>query len=731
MTESIDTTAGGDENPPGEPDPAPVEGRGDPDEPSNGPAPGTRGPAEPEDAPRKGGNGNAAEAEPDDEDDEDGGAGEDRADAGRHVVGEEGVDVDTTTVLRAPAWNLRPSIDAEDDEHNLHDRKEKEKAEDFTSQKPPRQENGADGGTDAPLPPAAAPRSAGDADGTPNAGASATATRDGDTPDTRTPDNHTPDNHTPDNRTMAFGVAQLRRAATPPTPSTPPDAAGAAGAAGNGDPGTRPLPVAMPPGATPSVVPPAPPAHTLRAGASGQVPASVPPAPVIGPDGQPLPPMQLLAALTNKPPTRLQLVMRRVRIWGTLAVLLFGLLAIAQMIRPLPDPTVRSVLAATVAFEGETPQLPWPSEGQAAVEVVGLGSLGSSGGDEPRPIASITKVMTAYILLRDHPLGPDEAGPTITVDAEEAASYEARVAEGQSAIRVVEGQEFTQRTALEALLIPSANNIAALLARWDAGSEEAFVDKMNATAAELGMTNSTFTDPSGLDPETVSTASDLIRLAQAAMQDPTFREIVATPQLDLPHNPRLYNNNALLTRDGVIGIKTGSTTSAGGCLLFAAEKEVGGTTQLIVGAVLGQFDGTSILDTALERSRELIVAAGDALTAQTVAEQGEVVAEVDDGLGNTTPLVATADVTAVGWPGLTVRVDARAGAPEAEDAEQAAGEAEADGPDASGTVPHEAPAGEPLATLTTGEGAGVTSVPLALQEDLTEPGFWDRLTRIL
>src|SRR5262249_56947633 len=116
--------------------------------------------------------------------------------------------------------------------------------------------------------------------------------------------------------------------------------------------------------------------------------------------------------------------------------------------------------------------------------------------------------------------------------------------------------------ALQALLIPSANNIAAVLARWDAGSEDRFVARMNATARSLGMTRTRYTDPSGYDDATVSTAADQVRIVERAMGMPVFASIVAMQTTTLPVAGTVQNTNALLGRDGFVGVKTGSDDAA-------------------------------------------------------------------------------------------------------------------------------------------------------------------------
>ncbi|MEU1053457.1 D-alanyl-D-alanine carboxypeptidase [Streptomyces sp. NPDC005876] len=446
--------------------------------------------------------------------------------------------------------------------------------------------------------------------------------------------------------------------------------------------------------------------------------------PQVGPERttqQPLPPkppLDLLAELTNTPPpppTPLRTLARRVKIWTPLAILLVIVFAVVQAVRPLPTPTLRLTAQETVSFEGGKPSVPWPGQGQAAMDVNGVGTFGTSGTQKPVPIASIAKVMTVYVILRDHPLKPGDKGPKIKVDAAAQKHYETGKAENESVVKVTEGQQITEYEALQAVMLPSANNVAKLLARWDSGSgsEDAFVEKMNKTAEELGMKNTTYTDPSGLDKTTVSTADDLVKLGRAAMENPVFEEISKQPSyIDL--NGDQQNNFFGLVPTVAIGIKTGTTTAAGGNILFAAEKTVGGKTQTIIGAALGQYgrDGTANIDEVTAVVRRLIEAGQDALTAKTVVKKGDVVGQVDDGLGGTTPVVATKNVTAVGWSGLTVKL-------------------ELDGP-GDGSIPHTAKAGTEVGTLSVGDGSGGSTieVPVALGRELAEPGFTEKLTRV-
>ncbi|MET8327474.1 D-alanyl-D-alanine carboxypeptidase [Streptomyces sp. NPDC005181] len=461
----------------------------------------------------------------------------------------------------------------------------------------------------------------------------------------------------------------------------------------------QPAPAVRPPGASEAA-----PASAAAPSLSGAERTRQQPMP-------PRPPLDLLAELTNTPApqeTPVRTAVRRVKIWTPLVVLLLIVFAIVQAVRPLPTPELRLTAQPTYTFEGGKPSLPWPNEGQGYMAATGLGTVDSFGEQKAVPIGSVAKAMTAYIVLKDHPLKKGQAGPSITVDAK-AESDGKLDAAGESTLNTVKtGDKLTEEEALSAIMIPSANNIARLLARWDAGSEAAFVKKMNDTAKSLGMKNTTYTDPSGLTATTVSSAEDQVKLGQKLVEIPALMAITKLPSWTDPSGRNWRNYNTLVPYNGALGIKTGSTSKAGGNLLFAAHKMVGDTDQLIVGAVLGQHK-SPIIDTVNAVSKDVMVATEDLLKSGKVVKKGDVVGAVDDGFGGTTPVVATEDVAAVGWPGLTVKLELT---------------------DDGKALLHSAAAGTHVGTLTVGEGTSQVKVAVALQSDLTDPSFGEKLTRI-
>jgi D-alanyl-D-alanine carboxypeptidase (penicillin-binding protein 5/6) len=234
------------------------------------------------------------------------------------------------------------------------------------------------------------------------------------------------------------------------------------------------------------------------------------------------------------------------------------------------------------------PSTVWPAYGQAAFVRSGQSQIHAGPNQHAAAIASVAKVMTAYLVLRNHPLQSGQDGPTITLTDVDVSDTDRRRRQQESVASVAAGEQLTERQALQALLLPSANNIAAVLARWDAGSVDRFVTRMNATAHSLGMTHTRYTDPSGYDDATVSTAADQVRLVDRAMRLPVFASIVATPSATLPVAGTVHNTNTLLGRNGFVGVKTGSTAAAGGCFAFRAIRWIDGKRTTITGVVLGQ-----------------------------------------------------------------------------------------------------------------------------------------------
>jgi D-alanyl-D-alanine carboxypeptidase (penicillin-binding protein 5/6) len=331
-----------------------------------------------------------------------------------------------------------------------------------------------------------------------------------------------------------------------------------------------------------------------------------------------------------------------------------ALLAVGRFVtETAPALILHRTVAAYLRVPGGPPVLAWPRGGQAAIEVEGVGGFASARSLRPVPIASVAKIMTAYLVLREHPLTRRRQGFTLTITRADVADEQRRVALDESTVNVRAGERITEHEALQALLLPSANNIAVLLAIHDAGTLAAFVARMNATAHALGMRATTYTDPSGFSPETISTATDQLRLTRVAMNDVAFATIVAEPSAVVPVAGRVKNINALVGTDGYIGVKTGSDGAAGGCLVFAKQITVAGRGLTILGAVLGQHQGPPI-EAVLAAARRLGDSLAAAVHVETVLPAGTRVLNASSADGRHTTALTRAALREIGWGGLEV-----------------------------------------------------------------------------
>jgi serine-type D-Ala-D-Ala carboxypeptidase (penicillin-binding protein 5/6) len=288
----------------------------------------------------------------------------------------------------------------------------------------------------------------------------------------------------------------------------------------------------------------------------------------------------------------------------TLTALALGVTAVGGLSSPataqVPVPEVQVSLRADAPAAASL----WPAHGQAAYQ---LGSAASrhTANEHAVPIASVAKMMTAYVVINTHPLHHGSNGFVITVTKADVADYYRRAARDESVVPVRAGEHLTERQALAALLLPSANNVAILLARKVSGSVPKFLTRMNATAHSLGMTHTHYTDPSGFEASTKSTAADQLLLAQRIMRSYTFSSTVARKSYRLPVAGVVHNTDTLLGHDGFIGIKTGSEDASGGCFVFRSVRLVHGHRTLLTGVVLGQ-PGSNLIAAALAAAKRLV-----------------------------------------------------------------------------------------------------------------------------
>jgi D-alanyl-D-alanine carboxypeptidase (penicillin-binding protein 5/6) len=292
--------------------------------------------------------------------------------------------------------------------------------------------------------------------------------------------------------------------------------------------------------------------------------------------------------------------------------------------RPLPplQPAVRS--AHVQATTGAS-KLNWPSVGQSAVAVTNTDVLETHGVQTGAPIASTAKVITALTVLKAKPIAPGAQAPVITLTAADVALYNSYVAQEGSVVSVSAGEQITEAQMLEAVMLPSANNMADSLAVWAFGSLDAYKIAATQYVSSLGLTNTHVgSDASGFSPSTTSTAHDLVILGEQAMQNTVLRQIVNQPTAsDIPGLSTVKNVNFLLGTNGIIGIKTGNTDQAGGVYLSASTAKVDDQTVTIVTALVG----APTLFQALQTSVPLIISAQSNFEAAKLLAQQATVGE--------------------------------------------------------------------------------------------------------
>lgn len=338
-------------------------------------------------------------------------------------------------------------------------------------------------------------------------------------------------------------------------------------------------------------------------------------------------------------------------------------------------------------------ELPWPGYGHSAVGAVDYGLLNSSNQAHPAPMASTAKVMTALAVLDKKPLKVGQQGPLITISNEDVAALKQAQSQGESVLVVNAGEQLTETQALQALLIPSANNVAAILANWAFGSTDSYLSYVNQKAKSIGMKNTNFADASGFSPDTTSTANDLIMLGLAAMKDPIISSIVNQTEADLPISGKVKNVNGLLGNEGIIGIKTGNTAEAGGCFLLAAKRTIGGQPVTVLTAVMSAPDLTS----AMTEARTLLLASDKSFAVTADNFSGTYSAK-----WGARAAISQKNISALTWNGTTTTINARLT-----------------------DLPAGAKKGTPAGTVTIKNGSFSKTEPVFLSEDIKKPSaFW-------
>ncbi|MGV8968861.1 MAG: D-alanyl-D-alanine carboxypeptidase family protein [Microbacteriaceae bacterium] len=393
-------------------------------------------------------------------------------------------------------------------------------------------------------------------------------------------------------------------------------------------------------------------------------------------------------------------VRRRIAVFGTIgALFVSGLYLPFTLLAPLDPAQTRA--DAFVSPAAAPVEVSMPTYGASAIGAIGFANdLVTGGAATTLPIASITKIITVLVVLDEHPLTINDPGPIISFSKGDVAIYRKFVAENGKVAPVRDSLTLSQRDVLDVVLIESANNYAESLVIWAFGSEDAFVDRARSWLDAHDLTNTFVADSTGMSPDNVSTAVDLVKLGKVALENPLVSEIVATTSDTIPGIGYVENTNDLLGAGVVTGIKTGTLDEAGACLLFASDVIVGSETVVVVGVVLG----AATHDVLNDEVRRLLAEVGTGFTEIELASPGESFASYTTEWGAQSHAVATLALSAVVWSDtpafLLMTLD------EVRVAER-------------GTV-----IGELVFTV----GERTLRSPLALETAIGDPGAWWRLT---
>lgn len=310
----------------------------------------------------------------------------------------------------------------------------------------------------------------------------------------------------------------------------------------------------------------------------------------------------------------------------------------------LPAPKVKAAKADLPVVSSNGSAVVWPaSVKQTAFGAEGYGLIATDGEQVSAPIASIAKCMMALSVIEKKPLKIGEQGPTLTMTAQDVSYYTTDLAQNGSVVPVQLNEQLSEYQLLQALMIPSGDNIATSLADWSFGSLQNYLDYANKTVNEWGLKQTHFADASGLSPQTVSSASDLVLLGEKLMADPVLAQIVGQNEVTLPVAGKVKNYNTILGTIGqanLIGIKTGNTDEAGGCFLFATQSNLGGQSVTVINAILGAASRNA----ALNSTKNFILRNYPNFKFVTVVKKGDTIGTYDTKWGKKINAIAKEDL---------------------------------------------------------------------------------------
>ena len=364
-------------------------------------------------------------------------------------------------------------------------------------------------------------------------------------------------------------------------------------------------------------------------------------------------------------------------------------------------PEVTPPTAASIAMSPEGASAISVAGGEEYLPPEASGTWATAGGDDVRPIASISKLITALVILSKKPLASaDDPGPNITFSKADHALYDKYYVLGATIAPMPTGITMTEHQALEAMLIPSASNYAEAMALWAFGSNGAFVSATKAWLAANGLTHTTIVEPTGIDRRNTSNVTDMMLLARLAVANPAIVQIVARPALSVPGIDAMSNTNTLLGSNGITGLKTG-TLSDQSNLLFTASLDVGiGDPLSVVGVVLGAFSH----DSANRDVMGMLDSVKAGFHDVPVGTRDQVVGTYSTAWGESARMVLASDAAILTWSDTPITASIET------------------------TTLTTGKKGDEVGTVTWTAGPNTVTVPVVLEGSISPPDQWWRLT---
>lgn len=291
---------------------------------------------------------------------------------------------------------------------------------------------------------------------------------------------------------------------------------------------------------------------------------------------------------------------------------------VATTTTTVPGSSTTTIPATTTTVAPRETHLRWPSQGSAAIAIPQLGVATQSSAQPVQPIASLTKMMTAWVVLHLLPLGVGQQGPCLTVTSGDVEMWEYDVATDQSNVAIAQGERICEDQLLQGLFVHSAGDYAQLLVDLTGLSDSAFVAQMNVDARSLGLVHTHYVDVTGISPGDRSTAGDQAALVVDLMNaESVVKAAARLPRVWLPVAGEVGSYTPFIGDDGVVGVKSGFTSEAGGCDVMAVRVNVHGRLVTTFAVVLGQHGADPLAlagQAALALSRSLVPSIGTVTT---------------------------------------------------------------------------------------------------------------------